>query len=291
MKKSCNDIMEVIDSVVFPLEKVLFENSEFKKLVDDEKNFFKFNICLVKFVLALSKKIHIDSAEQFECVLDILNSSSVPYDKIREFFSYYFELYYKWTKVCVETKDNKTTESVKDFEAIIENEFKDKFSYRLENDIMIFEPKIELKVSEVKKMSASEFMESGYIDDLMISYIFDLVKDFKEVCSFATNVDEEYIENFLRVLDGFVSLFSYAPEFRILNELLIHLMNKIEDVEISKLSSEQTLIFKEFLSNMIEDLADWAKKVLVEQNALDIHYIDISINANILQLDLVLESS
>ena len=289
MKKSCNYIIEAIDNVVFPLEKVLFENSEFKELVNNEKIFFKFNISLVKFVLALSKKVHLDPAEQFEYILDILNSSFVPHDKIREFFSYYFELYYKWTKVCIKSKDNEITGSVKDFEAIIENEFKGEFNYRLENDVMIFEPKIELKVGETKKISASEFMESGYIDDMMITHIMDLIKDFKESSSFAMNIDEEYVENFLEVLEGFISLFSYTPEFRILNEILIQLMNRIEDIDISEIEYDRALILKEFLSNTIEDLSDWANRVLVYKNVSDVHYIDMSINANILQLDLVLD--
>ena len=69
-----------------------------------------------------------------------------------------------------------------------------------------------------------------------------------------------------------------------------YFINKIETYDINTLSEDKKIFLKEFVSNIVEDLIDWSKKVIFEQSAVDIHYLDASINANISQFDMILES-
>ena len=138
-----------------------------------------------------------------------------------------------------------------------------------------------MHLSEDKKVSASDFMQEEFIDE-------ELVDDIKEIIEEIYQLDEEnaeYLNQYMNIVSLFIRFFNSSMEFRELSlglEKLVKLLRENYDY----IKENKLLI--EICKSILEDLVKFTDTVIINQNAIDIHYLDASLLANVAQLELLL---
>ena len=292
-KERLNSLMQ---GVIFTIHDQLQENDKFKEIVLDSDKNLHLNLLFAKFSLSLINVVKEEAIEIFEKILDFLNEFDIDNDEIKDLFLNYFEYFYNWLCSC--DYDIDLFEStIKNFEAIVEDSTGIKLELVDDNGMLIFKSTIENEnidrdhYVKTSKISAKEFMRDNYMDDDEFrAGIRETIKRFEDIDSFTITITDDYIRSVLDILNKLLVVFEYGHEFKELRSALEIFSNKIKEYNLELLSDKQKILLKEFISNVMEDLIDWNKKVIFEQTAVDVHYLDASINANISQFDMVLES-
>ena len=138
-----------------------------------------------------------------------------------------------------------------------------------------------MHLSEDKKVSASDFMQEEFIDE-------ELVDDIKEIIEEIYQLDEEnaeYLNQYMNIVSLFIRFFNSSMEFRELSlglEKLVKLLRENYDY----IKENKLLI--EICKSILEDLVKFTDTVIINQNSIDIHYLDASLLANVAQLELIL---
>jgi len=286
----------LMQNVIFTIQDQLQENDNFKKVALDSDKNLHLNLLFTKFSLSLVDAIKEEPIEIFEKILDFLDELDIDSNEIKNLFLSYFEYLYNWLCSC--NYDIDLFEStIKSFETIVEDNTGIKLELVDENGMLIFRSTIEDEninrehFVKTDKISAKEFMQDNYMnDDEFKASIRETIKRFESIDSFTVTLTNDYIKSVLDILNKLLIVFGYGHEFKELRVALEIFSNKIKKYDVDSLSNKQKILLKEFISNVMEDLIDWNKRVIFEQTAIDIHYLDASINANISQFDMVLES-
>jgi len=136
---------------------------------------------------------------------------------------------------------------------------------------------------EHQKISAEEFMSYNEIDEHIINEIEELINEFHFLSE--RDIDESFISIFVRIINHFISIFNLSIEFRNIAYSLENLYNLLINLDLSKVSKD---FLKTFLISIIEDLAKFNSEVFINKSAIDIHYMDASLLANVAQLEIML---
>ena len=290
-----DEIKELVDSVVVPVKFKIFDDNEFDLLVISEKDFLSHNILMARFALSLVKKIGAEPVDVFENILDIYNKYDISKPSMKKVFFYFFELFYLWVASFNEKAMDTFDKDIRDFESLIENETGINLEITDENGIFIFKSDIENdKIDRehfvsAKKVSAQEFMEDSFLDEDLIADMEESLGKLNSIADFNQEITEEFIKSVVAILDEFIKVFSYGYEFGVLATSLTEFGQKLLSLDLDSLPTDQRILYKEFVLNIASDLQDWADNVIFKQDAVDIHYLDASINANIAQFDVLLE--
>ena len=132
-----------------------------------------------------------------------------------------------------------------------------------------------------RKFSACDFMQEEFIDE-------ELVEDVKEIVEEVHNLDEEnlnYLDKYINIISLFIRFFNGSIEFKELAYGLKKLIDLLCNNE--NLIKENKIIIK-ICTSILEDLVKFTETVIINQNAIDIHYLDASLLANVTQLELIL---
>lgn len=296
-KFSRKKLNSLLQGVIFTIQDELFDNDKFHSLIlDDEKN-LKLNILFTKFSLSLIEIIKEEPIEIFEKIIDLLNEFNIDSKEIKNLFFSYFEYFYNWLYHCCDYKAEELENTIKNFELVVKEQVGVELDLVNEDGILVFisdskfDDLIDRKhFTDAKKISAVEFMQDSFIDDDIKADLYETIQQFENIDSFTISLSEDYIENVSKVMKNFSKIFSYGSEFKLLNESIEYSIEKIKQYDIDDFSEDQKVLLKEFISHIIEDLIEWSRKVIFEQSATDIHYLDASINANISQFDMILET-
>jgi len=290
-----DEIKELVDSVVVPVKFKIFDDNEFDLLVISEKDFLSHNILMARFALSLVKKIGAEPVDVFENILDIYNKYDISKPSMKKVFFYFFELFYLWVASFNEKAMDTFDKDIRDFESLIENETGINLEITQENGIFIFKSDIENdKIDRehfvsAKKVSAQEFMEDSFLDEDLIADMEESLGKLNSIADFNQEITEEFIKSVVAILDEFIKVFSYGYEFGVLATSLTEFGQKLLSPDLDSLPTDQRILYKEFVLNIASDLQDWADNVIFKQDAVDIHYLDASINANVAQFDVLLE--
>jgi len=149
------------------------------------------------------------------------------------------------------------------------------------------ENRIKLEAKEI--IDAKTFMDNSDIDEKLILDLIRSIKKMKTISSNYSQLTPEYVEE-LFLNDEFIQVFQFSIEFREIAYALELLKLKLLSLELENLSSQQKVILKTMMDGILADLDDWTHKVLIDQTARDIHYLDASLLANIEQMDIILKS-
>ena len=139
------------------------------------------------------------------------------------------------------------------------------------------------------KIDAKTFLSSTDINEQMVYNLLTSINQMIETSKEYQEINNEFLEKVF-TKNEFINFFLYSIEFKDLSYALELLKLKLLSFEYDKLSKAQKILLKKILDSILEDLNNWVYKVLVEKSAIDIHYIDDSLLANIEQIDLILES-
>ena len=290
-----NELRDLVDGLVVPVKFKIFDNDEFDLLVISEKDFLLHNILIAKFALSLVKKADTEPVEVFEKILDIYYRYDISKPSIKKIFFYFFELFYLWVASFNEKAIETFDRDIKDFESLIERETGIDLEITDEQGIFIFKSDVEDdKIDRnhfvsVKKVSAQEFMEDSFLDEDLIADMEESLRKLNSIADFNQEITEEFIKSVVAILDEFIKVFSYGYEFGVLATSLTEFGQKLLSLDLDSLPTDQRILYKEFVLNIASDLQDWADNVIFKQDAVDIHYLDASINANVAQFDVLLE--
>ena len=141
---------------------------------------------------------------------------------------------------------------------------------------------------DADKLSASEFMQDIGIEEDIILDIQELLKELKEIIEFHITLDEEYIEKFSLAIKKLIYVLELSVDFK---DLAKALNNLLDLINIQNLDENQKKLLKQFLDTIYFDLEKWVDEVLINQTAVDIHYLDAALLANIAQIEIILKGN
>jgi len=268
-------------------------------------------------VETLKDKLHISTKESLELIkkLDLPKVALIPFskkideDEVIKRFLYLEEIY----KLGLKREDvvsilDEFYSSLKKFmkkykindvklfdimcEALIKYHIDEELLkiYQKEDDFFDFDSEQDQNIEKMhytdeQKITAKDFMSESTIDDDDIREIEDLLNEYHNLS--CHELDENYIEKFIAIIEDFISLFNYSVEFKDLAYALTSLKNLLHGVEIT----QNKELIKLLLDSVMEDLEKFYYSVFVNQNAVDIHYLDASLVANISQIEIILNQS
>lgn len=140
-----------------------------------------------------------------------------------------------------------------------------------------------------EKMSAVEFMQEYGIDDDVILDMQTYLKEYDNMILFHFDLDEEYLDKVLEILQKFIYLLEVSVEFKDLAEGLIKLEELLSQVDLDNLSDDYKKLLKAMIEAVFNDIEKWVDEVIINQTAQDIHYLDASLLANITQIEMILK--
>ena len=133
---------------------------------------------------------------------------------------------------------------------------------------------------EDKKFSAYDFMQEEFLDE-------ELVEDVKDITEEIYNLykDTDYLVQYINIISLFIKFFNSNLEFKELAYGLKKLHDLLED-DYEFIEKNEIII--EICNSILDDLVKFTETVIIDQSAIDIHYLDASLLANIAQLELML---
>jgi len=297
MKFSKDELSSLLDSVIAVVNEKIRANKKFSSIVSDDKKRYMLKLYFTKFSLSLIGVIKSEPIDIFEKIIDFLSSYSLNEEDIKWLFYKYFEFLYNWIYEHDEKLAEKTEERIKNFESLVEENIGIKLELIDEDSGVIVFRSDDIKginrehFVDNKKISAKEYMEDNFMNDSEVKAdILETIQRFEDIDNFTISISKDYIDGIIGVLAEFMVIFEHGNEFSDIRESLRIFSDQIYNYDIDKLTDKQKILLKEFISNVMEDIVEWNRKVIIEQSAVDIHYLDASIRANLTQFEIVLDS-
>jgi len=229
----------------------------------NSQTFFYFKKIVIPFAQKLTS---IKDFSLLRKILDVVLDTNITHSeqKLKNIFLKNSYPFYSYLRLLL--KSNKDIE-------------KDKF---IEFDTEFNDDNIEkMHYEEHQKISAKEFMEYNEIEEEMLEEIDELLDEFYAIEE--NELDEYFIEKFLKIIQDFIHIFNLSIEFKDIAYSLEKLYELLIDVNLGNKD-----ILKSFLISIIDDLAKFKDEVFVNKSAVDIHYMDASLLANVAQLEIML---
>ena len=136
-----------------------------------------------------------------------------------------------------------------------------------------------------KKIDAKTFLRESEITQEEIDDIKDLSEELEFMLYSNTKLTEELRYNLLRIFASYKNLFIPFIE---INSAINELINVLGDIDLDSIPDDINSVTLDFIKALQDDLSSWLKNVFIEQNAVDIHYLDASILSSILQIKTML---
>jgi predicted amino acid-binding ACT domain protein len=140
------------------------------------------------------------------------------------------------------------------------------------------------------KISAYSFFEQELMDEATIEDILFYSKELEGIFLYGA-LTQEYLSKTANFIAVFANDLECSGEFRdiayALRGLSVTLSELIEKHDFSQNASK---MIKTIIDSIIEDLVSWTQHVLIDKDAVDIHYLDASLLANIAQLGLSIKN-
>jgi len=155
------------------------------------------------------------------------------------------------------------------------------------NDIIAKKPFLQNSKKSIvpKKISAKEFMEKNIFEFNLEKLEIINEKIEENLANFIQVKDFNFIKKIADLFEEYSKILSYTKEFSKIALGLFDLSEILRSIE--KIKDE---FFIDFLYNLLDDLKKWEREIFIEKSAIDIHYLDDSLNASIFQLKTILKS-
>ena len=235
-------------------------------------------------VLPFYKEEHLDAKkEELKFFIKKLDKEAV--SKFDEFNKKYLEWLKKYYPKFVD-RYHLVEDFQKENSELENNEEDDFFDFESEE---IDESINHMHYNDDEKMSAVEFMQEYGIDDDVILDMQTYLKEYDNMILFHFDLDEEYLDKVLEILQKFIYLLEVSVEFKDLAEGLIKLEELLSQVDLDNLSDDYKKLLKAMIEAVFNDIEKWVDEVIINQTAQDIHYLDASLLANITQIEMILK--
>jgi two-component system response regulator (stage 0 sporulation protein A) len=144
-----------------------------------------------------------------------------------------------------------------------------------EDDFFFEEGEIDISYNTPEPISAKEFMQLNIIDIQEIEEIKELFEEYNYV------IDENFYDMFVNLIEEFIFIFNstyYLSNLAYALENLLLLLEKLDEEKKEKL--------KPFFESIIDDLNNFFNEVIIKKSAINIHYLDEALIANVTQIEM-----
>ena len=139
-----------------------------------------------------------------------------------------------------------------------------------------------------KPVDAKTFMENSGIRDELVDDLYDVVERYEYLDWAVDEFDDDFIESVRDFISKFATIFSISAEFKKLAIYLDDLYELLNKADVDSLEDDKKEMLVKLLKGIHDDLKKWAKNVIFEQTALDVHYLDDALAANVEQIGMML---
>ena len=277
-----------------------YKDKYLTKYIDTDDKKFRHDVLLAKFSIMFfdknSEKLH----HNFLNLLQFYEELLIPYENVKYAIADFFKIYQKWIITQKITKKS-YYEKVKKVYIGVFNEFcknyKKVSTEELEDDEFFFiedegvDDSIEtMHYEDEEKISAKEYFEENPIDNEDLEDIVVARNSFEEILDNYLEYDDNFVEDFRNTLQRLNTALSFTfstKEFKDIGDALENLFFTLENIHGN--SEEIEKLAYNILITFIEDLIKWIESVFIIKSAVDIHYLDASLFANISQFKIIIE--
>jgi hypothetical protein len=137
-----------------------------------------------------------------------------------------------------------------------------------------------------KKIPAKEFLED-YQD---LDYILEDLEDMDEIMHhIVTELDgislEDILDDIGMVFTRYSRFLNSFIDFYELSTSLVMLEGVLENADYSNMQEKHKEFVAEFIKSIFKDLSDWKEHVFIQQDAIDVFYINASSLNSCIQLE------
>lgn len=287
-------LAKLMDDVVFPFHNYLDRLDVTKRYLDSDEKRFKHQFDTAILAVALIRDPQF-AKETLQKASVAHNSLDISYKEMRGALNVLFSLLLHFL-----IENGKYKEFEKEYDNYEEFFMQIYASKRVQDDVeeeddffdfdseFIDEEIDNMHFEDKEKISAQEFMQEESIENDSIADIADILEEFYNMSSDLDSITAQYIAEFTKIVSKFELVFSSSYEFRNIAYALNTLYSELTAFDFEPLTVDQKELFKLLLDSIIDDIAKFHAEVLVEQTALDIHYLDASLLANIAQIEMML---
>ena len=295
-------LTHLMDEVVLPFHRYMDQLDITKRYLDSDDKKLKHKLDTAILAVAIVKSPEY-AKEKLQKASVAHNGLDISYKEMHDALNVFFDLMNQF--LAKKGKSKKFQKKLKKYDKFFMEVYKPKKEqYNKSNEEDFFddgddffdfdsedidEEIDKMHFDEHEKISANEFMQSDSFDADNIADIADMIEVFQEKSSDFDHVNVNYMEDFKDVALRFEAIFTSSYEFRNIGYALNTLYLKLLEYDTTHLQKEQKELLKLLLDSIIADLAKFHSEVLVEQTAVDIHYLDASLLANIAQIEIILD--
>jgi CheY-like chemotaxis protein len=141
-----------------------------------------------------------------------------------------------------------------------------------------------------KKVAAETFLTEYDSISYMIEDLGELEEDIYEYLDnlFEDNL-EENMPNIILTLDRYANFLNSFMEFQELSTSIKFLSRILEKSDFSEVSAKNKMIVAEFIKTILNDLVSWKNHVFVDQDAVDVFYLNASLLNSCIQIENILK--
>lgn len=290
MPLSKEKLQTLIEEVVLPFENIVFEDEKLRHFLKDDEIAKKHNFAIAKLTVSIFKDIQ-SAYGIIQMGVKGHQKAEVPKEYLKEYYGVYFRLCHEWNQTSLDANEifEKNINIIQTYvfdafktEEETQESFFDFDSQKVNADIK------RMHYKDDEKITAIEMFEQNILDEEDVIDILEVASDME---AFIGNVegliDSESIAKIEPLVALYARMFEKTLEFRdigfSINNLSQFLQTKSEHILTPQNIKSADLVLK----SIVEDLLAWTKIVIIDKSAIDIHYVDASLLANITQFEIM----
>ncbi|NPA54807.1 MAG: hypothetical protein GXO40_00390, partial [Epsilonproteobacteria bacterium] len=246
---------------------------------------------LARFLAFLSTKDRKNAQLAFKDLADELLSNGLKKEDIKEFLDHVFDNYKKWLKRIVDIElEKKKNEFYELCDKYVQNdEIEDEEDFLFIADEGVSDEIHNMHYTQEEKISAAEYFSQHPIDTEDMDSIIDKKEELIKLLNNHNEFSEEFIDELKVLLLKLNTTLTFAfatAEFKDIGIGLANFIRVLDEVKNEQSEDMKDVLFH-LVQNFVEDLIKWLDHVFIEQDAIDIHYLDANLLANAEQIAVI----
>ena len=302
--------LDLIDTVILPISEKIRQDAALQDYFSDRESYLKHNIKMGHFAVAM-----LHAPEQAYQMMEGMHHAharhGIPADVLEPLMTEFFQRYVAWCRMSklvpeaqrdrLEEEANTYLEHFKTgYAAALEtatagaeedgfevwDEGDDGFAFFESEEVDEAIDEMHTSAPDKTVINAKDYMASGELAQEQVDIIMDEFRELEELFAQYVRFEPAFVQAFQQHLkylaDSLFSTFEFEQMGYSLQQLI-----RLLDQAASLDEGHQTLVFT-LLEQLVLDLTNWANKLFVEQDAVDIHYLDAALLASIAQIEMML---
>ena len=290
MEITKQQIASLIDNVILK-----YQNKYLLNYIDTEDKKFRHDVLLTNFAVMFFDKKTQKLSSNFLELLDFYDEIGVTALDAKNAIAHFLKKHKKWLDDYAVVKESYYEKVKKIYLDILNNytftkEKTDEGEFFFVEDEGVSDAIDDMHYEDSKKISASEYFQTHTLEENDMEELYRVKEALEDLIDDYTFYSDEFIEAFatdiiklnttlqlIFATDEFKDIGYALEEFALLLESLHHV-----DEDLQTFSYDMIV-------TIVEDLLKWLDSVFINQDAVDIHYLDASLLSNITQFKMMIE--